>query len=155
MGNKANKAAKVETAAAASNGGPNAGAILPLLENSGPAHKYRDGAANVPVAGVLFRLGAGDGALFAATGRNKAGRATILALVCYAAAKAGATTDKGADGLAIVRLMQSDADIVAAYANSRAGKYAPRGTVPCPRWCADYVSGAARGASPLLVRAAS
>lgn len=148
----ANKAA---TANASPLGGPNVGPALPVLENAGPAHKYRNGANNVPCAGVLFRLGKGV-ETEAATGRNRAGRVTIPALVVYCAAKAGATTGKGVDGLAIVRLMQTDSDVIAAYANSRAGKYAPAGSVPCPRWCSDYVTGIvpqAKGA--MLARAAS
>lgn len=125
---------------------------LPVVEGA-KLHKYTATAGNVPCAATLFTLAKGDGVTFAATGRNKAGRPTVQALVQLAAATAGATADKAVTGLAIVRAMQESPAIVEAYGNTRAGKYAPRGTVPCPAWCSDYVTGNASARVGLLNRA--
>ena len=125
---------------------------LPVPETA-KLHKYHATAANVPCAATLFRLAKGDGVAFAATGRNKAGRVTVQALVQFAAAKAGATADKAATGLAIVKAMQTLPEVIEAYGNTRAGKYAPRGTIPCPAWCSDYVTGNASARVGLLTRA--
>ena len=148
--NNANKPATATVAAANAQGVSMV--QLPVSETA-KLHKYHATAANVPCANTLFRLAKGDGVTFAASGRNKAGRATVQALVQLAAAKAGATADKAVTGLAIVRAMQADAAIVEAYGATRAGKYAPRGTVPCSAWCSDYVTGNASGRVGLVVRA--
>lgn len=149
---KANKAAN-----AAATVIPSAGAHITLspVQHDAPVGKYGASAAHVPVANQLFRIAKGDAELFAKTGRNKAGRYTVQALVCRAAAKIGATTDKAVSGLAIVTAMQSDSELLEALGTCRATKYAPRTKVPCALWASDYVTGNASARVGLLVRSAS
>jgi hypothetical protein len=152
MSKKDNKAATAAIATVASVGAHIAVSPVPHTANVG---KYGKAAAHVPCASQLFRIAKGDGALFAATGRNKAGRYTVQALVCMAARLAGATADKPATGMAIVTAMQTHADILEGLRHCKATKYAAGGKVPCALWANDYVTGCARGASPLLARTAS
>lgn len=131
-------------------------AVTLPVSDTAKLHKYHATAANVPCANVLFRLGgASDVAGYAATGRNKAGRHTIVALTVFAASKAGATASKAVSGLDIVRVMQTLPEVLEAYGATRAGKYAPKGTVPCPAWCSDYVTGISAARHALLARSAS
>lgn len=149
---KANKAATAAIATVASQG---AHIALSPIEHTANVGKYGKAAAHVPCAAQLFAIAKGDGATFSATGRNKAGRYTVQALVCRAAALAGATVDKPATGMAIVTAMQSNPDILEGLRHCKATKYAAGGKVPCALWANDYVTGCARGASPLLARRAA
>lgn len=148
MGTKANAAAKVSANNAA------AANIVSLpygAETDGPAHKYGATAANVPCATATYRL-TGLGAASAATGLGKSGKPTVMALVALAAKQAGATQAKGAKGLAIVAAMRGNAAVTEAWRATKAGKYAPKGALPCPAWCSGYVTGAARSQHGLLAK---
>lgn len=147
---KANKTATIATVAS-----QGAHIALSPVEHTAPVGKYGASAAHCPVAAQLFKLAKGDGSAFAATGRNKAGKFSVQALVCRAAAIAGATTDKAATGMAIVTAMQSNPEILEGLRHCRATKYAPGGKVPCALWASDYVSGNASARVGLLVRSAA
>lgn len=147
--------AKPATAAIATVASVGAHIALSPIEHTANVGKYGKAASHVPCAAQLFAIAKGDGNTFAATGRNKAGRYTVQALVCMAARIAGATVDKPATGMAIVTAMQSNADILEGLRHCKATKYAAGGKVPCALWANDYVTGCARGASPLLTRKAS
>ena len=136
---------------------PSIGAHIALspIEHTANVGKYGASAAHVPCAAQLFVIAKGDGATFAATGRNKAGRFTVQALVCFAAKLSGATDAKPVTGLAIVTAMQSNADVLEGLRHCKATKYAAGGKVPCAAWANGYVTGNARGETPLLRRVAS
>lgn len=151
----AKKTATAATAAIATVPSQGAHIATSAVEYTAPVGKYGASAAHVPCASQLFRLAKGDGALFASTGRNKAGRFTVQALVCRAAAIAGATADKAVTGLAIVETMLGNAEVLEGLRHCRATKYAPGGKVPCPHWASAYVNGNASARVALLARTAS
>lgn len=122
-------------------------AVSPVA-HEGPAHKYGKAAATVPCAPNKYKLTA----LGAGTTAGKSGRPTVMALVAIAAKAAGATTGKAVTGLAIVLQMQQNPDVLAAYKATKAGKYSPKGALPCAAWCSGYVVGAARAAAGLLAK---
>ena len=107
------------------------------------AHKYGVAAKAVPagVANAKYKLTAAG--IAAAQALAAGGKATVMGAVCLAAQKAGATQTQAVSGLAIVLAMRTAKPVVAAYATTRTGKYAPKGTLPCNAWCAGYVNGAA------------
>lgn len=109
------------------------------------AHKYAAAHGNVPasVGGAMLTLTAAGMAQAVATQAALAsgGKVTVSGLVCYAAKLAGATQSKPATGAAICLAMRASKQVAAAYANTRAGKYAPKGSLPCLAWCAGYVRG--------------
>lgn len=144
------KTANVETVASIG-----AHIAVSKVEFTANVGKYRETAAHVPCASQLFTIAKGDGNTFAATGRNKAGRYTVQALVCMAARIAGATTDKAVSGLAIVETMLTNADVLEGLRHCRATKYAPNGKVPCPHWASAYVNGNASARVGLLGRASA
>ena len=122
------------------------------IAHTAPTHKYK-APAKVPCAAINYTL-TNAGLAAAQTVAGKSGKPTVMALVAFAAAQAGATASKPVSGLAIVQAMQSNQAIVAAYGNTKAGMYAPKGTVPCANWCSGYVTGAARAAAGLLAKQA-
>lgn len=156
MTNTSNNTAKANTATGATVSADNAAqaniAALPYdpANGDGPAYKYSAGAANVPCATRRFRLTAAGAAMAASGGLGKSGKVTIMGLVTLAAKAAGATAKAPVTGLAIVAQMRGLPDVAALYRASKAGKYAPKGALPCPQWCSDYVTGAARSVPGLL-----
>lgn len=109
------------------------------------AHKYATAHGNVPAAigGAMLTLTAAGMASAIATqaALTSGGKVTVSGLVCYAAKLAGATQSKPVSGTAICLAMRASKQVAAAYANTRAGKYAPKGSLPCLAWCAGYVRG--------------
>lgn len=109
------------------------------------AHKYAAAHGNVPasVGGLSLTLTAAGMASAIATqaALTSGGKVTVSGLVCYAAKLAGATQSKPVSGTAICLAMRASKQVGAAYANTRAGKYAPKGQLPCLAWCAGYVRG--------------
>jgi len=149
MANKATKpAAKPANATVTTDNAALANVAVSPVAHEGPAHKYGKAAATVPCAGNSYKLTA----LGADTNAGKSGRVTVMALVAQAARAAGATTAKPVTGLAIVLAMQTTPEIAAAYKATKAGKYAPKGALPCAAWCSGYVVGAARSAAGLLAK---
>ncbi len=152
MANNTNKPATP----AANISGPANVASLPAIAGAtyGPPRKYGAAAATVPCAANAYRLtNLGNGV--AANGAGKGGKPTVMGLVAVAAKAAGATPAKAVSGLAIVQAMQTNKAVVAAYALTKAGMYAPKGALPCPAWCSGYVVGAARAAAGLLAKVAN
>jgi citrate lyase beta subunit len=108
------------------------------------AHKYANAPRAVATKAVAYTLTA-YGLATATTAAGKSGKPTVMALVAVAANVATARNGgQPATGQQIVAAMRANAFVVAAYANTKAGKYAPAGTLPCPAWCSGYVAGAAR-----------
>lgn len=133
---------------------PSQGAHIAVskVEFTANVGKYGASAAHVPCAAQLFAIANGDGATFAATGRNKAGKFAVQPLVQRAAAIAGATGETAVTGLAIVETMLTNAEILEGLRHCRATKYAAGGKVPCPHWASAYVIGNASARVGLLVR---
>lgn len=142
---------KTATAAVVTTPSQGAHIATSAIEYTAPVGKYGASAAHVPCAAQLFKL-ASDGVAFSATGRNKAGKFTVQALVCRAAAIAGASASKAVTGLAIVETMLSNAEVLEGLRHCRATKYAPGGKVPCPHWASAYVIGNASARVGLLAR---
>lgn len=130
---------------------PAAPATRPVPAN---AHKYGAGHRTVATKAVVYSL-TPHGATTAAAMAGKSGKPTVMALV--AAATAHAVQRNGGQpvtGQQIVAAMRALPAVVQAYGNTKAGKYAGGGALPCPAWCSGYIAGAARGTTtggPLLV----
>lgn len=109
------------------------------------AHKYATAHGNIPasIGGAMLVLTAAGMASATATQAALAsgGKVTVSGLVCYAAKLAGATQSKPVTGASIVLAMRASKQVAAAYGQTRAGKYAPKGSLPCHAWCAGYVRG--------------
>lgn len=109
------------------------------------AHKYGQGFGNIPasIAGAQLTLTSAGMAMATATqaALQSGGKVTVQGLTCYAAKLAGATQTKAASGAAICLAMRASKQVAAAYANTKAGLYAPKGSLPCLAWCAGYVRG--------------
>ena len=137
---------RTATAAAA-----NVAAATPTARQLAPAHKYHAAPKAVAVAKVAYNLTALGAAAAAAGGAGKTGKVTVMGLVAVATAHAVKRNGgKPVSGLQIVAAMRALPAVATAYAATRAGKYAPAGSVPCAAWCSGYVSGAARAAHGLL-----
>lgn len=118
-----------------------------------PANAGKYGANHKAIAtkAVTYNLTA-HGAATAAAACGKSGKPTVMALVAVAAAAAMQRNGGNAvTGQAIVLAMRTLPAVVQAYGNTKAGKYAPVGTLPPHAWCSGYVAGAARSAAGLLV----
>ena len=114
------------------------------------AHKYGAAHKQIATGNVHYALTA-HGRATAAALAGKSGKPTVMALVAYCAAHCAA---KGVpvNGNNITLAMRCLPAVVAAYAATKAGKYAPRGTLPPHAWCSGYIAGAARNPANLLVQ---
>jgi hypothetical protein len=117
-----------------------------------PANAYKYGANHKAIAtkAVTYGLTA-LGAATATAACGKSGKPTVMALVAVATAAAMQRNNgQPVSGQAIVLAMRTLPAVVAAYGNTKAGKYAPAGTLPPHAWCSGYVAGAARNPACLL-----
>lgn len=107
------------------------------------AHKYGTTAKAIPagIAAAQYKLTAYG--LAQAQAAMAGGKVTVMGIVALAAMRAGATQSQAVSGLQVVLAMRTAKQAVQAYGATKAGKYAPQGTLPCPAWCAGYVNGAA------------
>jgi hypothetical protein len=136
-------------------------AVAELIAES-RGHKYdKSGKGIVPAAGEMLSLTAIGNKMVADKGNGKNGKPNAMGAVCVATAAAAAAlkTDKVCKA-AVVFFMLTDSATLAVLHGCKAtdgnGKatgprYIGRGTIPCPRWAADYVRGAA-GQLHLLAR---
>jgi hypothetical protein len=122
------------------------------------AHKYGAAHRTIATKAVQYVVTA-HGAATAASMAGKSGKPTVMALVAVAAATAMQRNNGNpVTGQAIVLVMRTLPAIVQAYANTKAGKYAPAGSLPPHAWCSGYVAGAHRGSTcggPLLAHPAA
>lgn len=126
---------------------PAAPAARPVPAN---AHKYGANHKAIATKAVTYGL-TPHGAATAAAACGKSGKPTVMALVAVATAAAMQRNNgQPVSGQAIVLAMRTLPAVVAAYGNTKAGKYAPAGTLPPHAWCSGYVAGAARNPACLL-----